>query len=249
MISAIGDLKRVRDFRVLVIPEGALMAEALAMAIRAAGFDVRLAVACPHEVALDVIDTVLPDVTLVDLGRGHCLGGRRHGEAECLGQDPSCVMGLLRGLRARGAAVIVVVEEVALPIVNDVLEMGVGGIVTASEGMEKVMAMIQRHRAGALLMDEAQRIETLQQLADGSLRSARRILSRLTRREKEVLIALARGQTPSVIADVGELSIETVRSHIRSIRQKLGVTSQLSAVALVYQAGWLSGEEPQSSSP
>jgi DNA-binding NarL/FixJ family response regulator len=241
MISVSGALEKAGDFRVLVLPEGALMAEALALALRAAGFDVRLAVACPAQGALNVIDAVSPDIALIDLGHGQCLGGRREGEERCATQDPRCVSALLDGLRSRQLSAIVVVDQIALPIVSDVVEMGIGGVVTASEGMEKVMAMIDRRRAAESVMGDAERIELLRQLADGTMQSARAMLSRLTRREREVLLALARGQTPSVIAENTELSVETVRSHIRAIRQKLRVTSQLSAVALVYQAGWLSG--------
>ena len=244
MTRVSGAAEVVRDFRVLVLPAGALMAEALAMALRAAGLDVRLAVACPPESALSAIDTLSPDIALIDLGHGQCLGGRRKGEEMCAGQDPRCVDGLLAGLQHRLLPAIIVVDETTLPIVDDAVAMGIGAVVTASESMEKVLAMIDRHRARGTMMREPESIEIPRELAGGSLRSARALLSQLTPREKDVLLALARGQRPSMIAESAELSVETVRSHIRSIRQKLGVTSQLQAVALANQAGWLSSDPP-----
>jgi two-component system nitrate/nitrite response regulator NarL len=63
---------------------------------------------------------------------------------------------------------------------------------------------------------------------------------RLTRREEEVLSALMRGAKARDICVQSFVSMPTVRSQIRSILTKLGVTSQLAAVALAYQSGWSS---------
>jgi DNA-binding CsgD family transcriptional regulator len=68
-----------------------------------------------------------------------------------------------------------------------------------------------------------------------ALRSRRRdeeLLARLTRRELDVLAALARGCTAARIASDEHLSLATVRSHIRSVMHKLEVSSQLTAVAI-----------------
>jgi two-component system nitrate/nitrite response regulator NarL len=61
---------------------------------------------------------------------------------------------------------------------------------------------------------------------------------RLTPREEEVLSALMRGAKARDICTQSFVSMPTVRSQIRSILTKLGVTSQLAAVALAYQSGW-----------
>lgn len=60
----------------------------------------------------------------------------------------------------------------------------------------------------------------------------------LTRREKQVLQALMRGETADEISRSSYVSLTTVRSQIRSILTKLGVSSQLAAVALAYRSGW-----------
>jgi two-component system nitrate/nitrite response regulator NarL len=60
----------------------------------------------------------------------------------------------------------------------------------------------------------------------------------LTVREHEVLLALTLGHSAEEIAEAHYVSITTVRSHIRSILTKLGVNSQLAAVALAVRAGW-----------
>jgi DNA-binding NarL/FixJ family response regulator len=60
----------------------------------------------------------------------------------------------------------------------------------------------------------------------------RRLLDRLTRREQQVLRALAAGQVAAEIAVAEHLGLTTIRSHIKSVLGKLEVSSQLAAVAI-----------------
>ena len=60
----------------------------------------------------------------------------------------------------------------------------------------------------------------------------------LTPREQSVLAELMEGRTADAIAKSGWVALSTVRSQIKSILQKLGVNSQLAAVAFARQAGW-----------
>lgn len=53
----------------------------------------------------------------------------------------------------------------------------------------------------------------------------------LTPKEKEVLTSLSKGNSYKLIADDISISIDTVRSHIRSIYEKLHVHSQTEAIA------------------
>lgn len=65
---------------------------------------------------------------------------------------------------------------------------------------------------------------------------ASRLIDRLTPRELEILRDLARGWTARDIARKDWRSVDTVRTQVKSIRQKLGVHSQLSAVAVFKNA-------------
>lgn len=58
-------------------------------------------------------------------------------------------------------------------------------------------------------------------------------ISRLTRRERQVLAHLAEGLTRASIATRLNVSPNTVRTHVRNILAKLGVHSTPEAVALV----------------
>ena len=68
----------------------------------------------------------------------------------------------------------------------------------------------------------------------------------LTPREKKVLADLMDGLTAETIARRNCVAVSTVRSQIKSILQKLGVNSQLAAVAFARRAGWSypSGQHP-----
>jgi DNA-binding NarL/FixJ family response regulator len=54
----------------------------------------------------------------------------------------------------------------------------------------------------------------------------------LTSREREVLTHIARGLSAQAIAEAGNLSPETVRTHIRNAMRKLGAKSRPHAVSL-----------------
>lgn len=74
----------------------------------------------------------------------------------------------------------------------------------------------------------------------------------LTEREQVVLAELIEGHCAEDIAKAAFVSISTVRSQIKAILQKLGVGSQLAAVAMARRAGWSfegpSGTPPEPSS-
>jgi DNA-binding CsgD family transcriptional regulator len=64
----------------------------------------------------------------------------------------------------------------------------------------------------------------------------------LTRREVEVLHHVAAGLQNKEVAQKLDLSLATVRNHIHSILDKLGVHSKLEAVSLAFRRGWISAQ-------
>lgn len=75
------------------------------------------------------------------------------------------------------------------------------------------------------------RAETPSQPASGSIN--------LTDREREVLAAVARGERSKEIAYRLGISERTVKAHLASIYNKLGVDSRAAAIAVAAQKGWL----------
>lgn len=63
--------------------------------------------------------------------------------------------------------------------------------------------------------------------------------SSLSEREREVLAAVARGERSKEIAFRLKISERTVKAHLASIYNKLGVDSRAAAVAAAAEKGWL----------
>jgi DNA-binding NarL/FixJ family response regulator len=60
----------------------------------------------------------------------------------------------------------------------------------------------------------------------------------VTEREKEILASLAQGNSYKLVANALNISIDTVRFHIRNIYRKLHVHTQSEAVAKAVRKGW-----------
>jgi len=61
----------------------------------------------------------------------------------------------------------------------------------------------------------------------------------VTEREREILASLAEGNSYKLVANALNISIDTVRFHIRNIYQKLQVHTQSEAVATAIRKGWV----------
>ena len=86
--------------------------------------------------------------------------------------------------------------------------------------------------ADALRSLERSSVEEARQVAELEFPERFRALLGLTAGERRVLFYLTQGWTAQDIADELVVSLTTVRSHIRSVLRKLGVRSQLAAVAV-----------------
>ena len=102
------------------------------------------------------------------------------------------------------------------------------------------MACLDDVLDGESLIGRATREAMLDELRieRASLRRALSPFEQLTIREREVLAALVDGLSADEIAETQYVALTTVRSQIRSVLQKLGVRSQLAAVAHANRVGW-----------
>jgi DNA-binding NarL/FixJ family response regulator len=62
-------------------------------------------------------------------------------------------------------------------------------------------------------------------------------IAALSAREKEVFLLAARGLSNAEAGQVAFISETTVKSHMRSILQKLGLASRVQLVAFAYENG------------
>lgn len=115
-------------------------------------------------------------------------------------------------------------------------------VFTGSQG-ESVPAQVMAHGGAAFVSKSEQPallLDTVAAVAEGRMvfpfLDVRAIhqspLATLTRRELEVLALLAAGQTNKQIATTQDVSLNTVKFHIKNLYEKLDVRSRSQAVAL-----------------
>ena len=120
------------------------------------------------------------------------------------------------------------------------LEAGAAVILDATRGPAELVALVELAFAGRSLMDASRRHQALARLRRhrAAARQSLRPFERLTERESEALQMIAQGWGAADIAAEWEVSLATVRSHIRNILAKLGVKSQLQAAVAARESGW-----------
>jgi two-component system nitrate/nitrite response regulator NarL len=114
-------------------------------------------------------------------------------------------------------------------------EAGAASVRPNVTGLDEIEQLVVRLSEGqaAPCADELERYLGVWQLAQERLEGLQQRLNRLTPRELQVLDLLRTGEPVRAIAARLELSEATVRSQVRAVLQKLGVRSQLAAVALL----------------
>jgi DNA-binding NarL/FixJ family response regulator len=115
------------------------------------------------------------------------------------------------------------------------MEAGASGYLTKDSGLDQLVEAARAVHRGETLVPS----KMLGPLLDRLIHRGRdedeamRKLSRLTRREREVLALMMQGADNAVIAQTLTISPETARTHIQNILGKLGLHSRLEAVAFV----------------
>ncbi|NND02006.1 MAG: response regulator transcription factor [Acidimicrobiia bacterium] len=130
------------------------------------------------------------------------------------------------------------------------LEAGAAAIVPKESGPSDLVAVVELAVGGNELMAPADRHAALARLRkhrEASRREAA-VFELLTQREAETLLMIAEGHGAAEIAELWQVSMPTVRSHIRAVLTKLGVSSQLQAAAMARNSGWYDSTTSQGSS-
>jgi len=116
-------------------------------------------------------------------------------------------------------------------------------IVYTGHDSEAVPAQVMTHGGAAFVSKSEQPavlLDTIETVANGRMVfpyiDVRKIydnpLATLTRRELEVLSDLAAGRTNKQIARDQDVSLNTIKFHVRNLFQKLGVNSRSQAIAM-----------------
>ena len=119
------------------------------------------------------------------------------------------------------------------------VEAGASGVLHKSAAIGEILDAVRRLRAGEALLSPAEVIEMLRMVSRKRQQEyeARRAIERLTRREKQVLEALAEGLDSKDIAEKLNITVETERTHMVNILGKLDVHSRLQALVFAARHG------------
>lgn len=114
------------------------------------------------------------------------------------------------------------------------LKAGAAGFISKEVSNEAILRAVRGVHSGEAAFSRhlsRQLVERFQSLPPGGI-GLRPVRSALTPREWEVLDLLCEAKGTNEIADALVVSVETVRSHIKNLLRKLGVSSRQEAVAL-----------------
>ena len=117
----------------------------------------------------------------------------------------------------------------------DAMQAGASGYLTKAIPLAQLIEATRAVLRGETIVPPAMLGDLLSQLIQSRERQndVLRRLSRLTRREREVLALLVEGADNDLVAQRLVISPETARTHIQNILSKLDVHSRLEALALI----------------
>lgn len=135
--------------------------------------------------------------------------------------------------------VLVLSSDQDLGVLAEALEAGANGYLTKTCPLSELIDATRAIHQGATLVPPQMLGPLLARLIHRRREQdeATKRLSRLTRREREVLGLLSEGMSNEGIAQALVISPETARTHIQNVLGKLGVHSRLEAAAFARQNG------------
>jgi len=210
---------------VLIVDDHQALVDVFVLALNGRGFE---QVSTPDDISLDGVleaaDRFEAEVVLLDLYL----------------DEAGLSIPMIRPLTSRGARVLIVTAIRDRHLLAECLEAGAAGIFNKAEPFEHLMDLIHDAVLGHSVLSPQSREELLAALREhrSEERSEAEPLAHLSPREGLVLEALMEGKSADEIAMGLYVALGTVRSHIKSILRKLGVNSQLAAVALAHRAHW-----------
>jgi DNA-binding NarL/FixJ family response regulator len=207
----------------LVLDNHELFSTVLMMALRARGLNAHRADLTRIEAVLRQAEQLPSGLVLLDLNLGR----------DGLGRQVNGVH-LVRALRARRWAVLVVSDHGDEDRVAAAIAAGAAGVVAKSTSLRNLLLMVLAASAGHPVMTESARHAWLTRHRGYRAQRCERArrFERLSAREREVLALMSQGYRAIAIAEHFVVSLATVRTQIRAILVKLEVNSQLEAVAL-----------------
>lgn len=214
--------------KLVIVDDDVIVREALAVALAGHGFDVVALEDLDPDAVVASAREASPQVVLLDyyLGSGN-------------GLDLIAPL-----VDATGATVLLLTSSDDPEVLGTSLEAGAAGTLLKRQPMQDLLDSIVLAAAGHTVQRPQERDELIAE-AHARQVERRRLLAPfegLSRREAFVLDGLMEGLSAEQIADRDFVSLPTVRTQIQAVLRKLGVSTQLAAVAEARRAGWRLGD-------
>jgi DNA-binding NarL/FixJ family response regulator len=207
--------KVFRMTKLVIVDDHAAMREALATLLAGHGMEI-LGSAGNVAAGLDLVEHATPDVAIVDIqlpdGSGIDL------TRELLERRPNL-------------AVILYTGDSDAERLYSGLDSGARGYALKAGAMTELVGAIERIAAGGSYVDP--RLDRILL----SPRATATVAQQLSPREREILHLMAEGLTAEAVANELNVSIETVRTHVRNAIRKLQARNRVNAIALALQRG------------
>jgi DNA-binding NarL/FixJ family response regulator len=201
--------------KILICGQQLMLAEALAAALDARGYDVLTVTTAINDPRDGVVDCV-PDVCLLGLQASHQLSG------------PDTVRAILQ--HYPGTKVLVLSEVTAPDTLSQLIRIGVAGLIHQDRNVAQIAETLDAIEAGQNVLDP------------GPLQVPARDanpLGELSPREKEILARIAGGQSTRQMSSAMNITVDTVRTYVKNVLTKLGAHSRLQLAALATKDGLL----------
>jgi DNA-binding NarL/FixJ family response regulator len=121
--------------------------------------------------------------------------------------------------------------------VYEALRAGASGFLLKDRPPEELVAAVRVIAAGEALLAPSVTRRLIEEFARRAPAAKPAELDRLTEREREVLVLMARGLSNAEIAKALFVAETTVKTHVGRVLHKLGLRDRAQAVVLAYESG------------
>ena len=129
-------------------------------------------------------------------------------------------------------------------VVYEALRAGASGFLLKDAPEERLITAIRVVADGGSLFAPSVTRALIAEFAQRSRPPSTASVDRLTERETEVLVQIARGMSNAEIAEALFVTENTVKTHVARILMKLGLRDRVQAVVLAYECGLVTPARP-----
>jgi DNA-binding NarL/FixJ family response regulator len=129
-------------------------------------------------------------------------------------------------------------------VVYEALRAGASGFLLKDAPEERLITAIRVVADGGSLFAPSVTRALIAEFAQRSRRGSPASVDRLTERETEVLVHIARGLSNAEIAEALFVTENTVKTHVARVLMKLGLRDRVQAVVLAYECGLVTPAQP-----